>query len=259
MTPHYIAAAALAALLALPVAALLAGALAGPAAAQEAEIQLYDKVFLKGNPEGIEGKVVEETRDGIRFRRRNSQVPYIISRPDIERIEYAESPEHHYREKAGKIADADVSGHLELARFCLRFGLERQAEAEAEKAAKADRACVEAYGILSQILRARYGKVDAKVHGEVRDRLRAQGQVVLTYVDAGGADTTAYPANPSGSADAIAGICDPTGRILGLMPHPERHIEFHHHPRWTREEIGPEREGDGLRVFRNAALHLRAS
>jgi phosphoribosylformylglycinamidine synthase subunit PurQ / glutaminase len=91
---------------------------------------------------------------------------------------------------------------------------------------------------------------------EVRARLSAQDQVVLRYVDRDGRPG-AYPVNPSGSEDDIAGVCDPTGRIFGLMPHPERHIEFHHHPRWTREGIGPEHEGDGLRVFRNAVEHLK--
>jgi len=154
----------------------LAGSLAPRAAAapppvEDVEIQLYDKVFLKANPaEGIEGKVVEETREGVRFRRRNSQVPYIIARSDIERIEYAEVPEHAYRERAKKVAADDAEGRLDLARFCLRFGLEREAEAEAERAAKADPRSVEAVRILSLILRARYGKVDEKVHADVRDR-----------------------------------------------------------------------------------------
>jgi len=94
---------------------------------------------------------------------------------------------------------------------------------------------------------------------DVRARLFAAGQVVLTYVGPDGGRAPAYPANPSGSPDAIAGVCDPTGRILGLMPHPERHIEFHHHPRWTRRELGPHNEGDGLRVFRNALAFLHAS
>lgn len=80
--------------------------------------------------------------------------------------------------------------------------------------------------------------------------LEAAGQVVLRYVDADGRPTQDYPANPNGSPGAVAGLCDPTGRVFGLMPHPERHIEGIHHPRWTRE--GLRDEGDGLRIFRNA-------
>lgn len=73
-------------------------------------------------------------------------------------------------------------------------------------------------------------------------------QVVFQYVDADGNPTP--EANPNGSMDNIAGLCDPTGRILALMPHPERHIHPTQHPRWTRE--GLKREGDGLIIFRNA-------
>ncbi|HVY62140.1 MAG TPA: phosphoribosylformylglycinamidine synthase subunit PurQ, partial [Planctomycetota bacterium] len=88
------------------------------------------------------------------------------------------------------------------------------------------------------------------------ERMERQGQVVLRYVDEEGRPGP-YPVNPSGSEGDVAGICDPTGRVLGLMPHPERHIDFHHHPRWTRLGLGPAHEGDGLRLFRNAVEHLR--
>ena len=80
--------------------------------------------------------------------------------------------------------------------------------------------------------------------------LEAAGQVVLRYVDHEARPTQVYPANPNGSPGAVAGICDPTGRVFGLMPHPERFLDPLHHPRWTRR--GPCREGDGLRIFRNA-------
>jgi phosphoribosylformylglycinamidine synthase len=53
----------------------------------------------------------------------------------------------------------------------------------------------------------------------------------------------------------VAGLCDPSGRIFGLMPHPERYVDPLHHPRWTR--LGPKPEGDGLRIFRNAVAALR--
>lgn len=78
--------------------------------------------------------------------------------------------------------------------------------------------------------------------------LEAQHLIALRYVaDAAGA---AYPANPNGSPHGIAGICNPQGNVLGLMPHPENAVRPHQHPRWTRE---PRRsEGDGLVIFRNA-------
>lgn len=82
--------------------------------------------------------------------------------------------------------------------------------------------------------------------------LEAAGQVVLRYAssDGNGHEVT-YPDNPNGSVGAIAGICDSSGRVCGLMPHPERHIDATHHPRWTRFSSLPE-AGDGLQVFRNA-------
>jgi phosphoribosylformylglycinamidine synthase len=86
------------------------------------------------------------------------------------------------------------------------------------------------------------------------ERLRASGQVVLRYADDQDRPTQEYPANPNGSLDAVAGLCDPTGRVFGLMPHPERHVDPYHHPRWTRR--GPAREGDGYRLFRNAVSAL---
>lgn len=66
----------------------------------------------------------------------------------------------------------------------------------------------------------------------VMDRIEAAGLVALRYVDAAGAPTAAYPANPNGSQNAIAGLCDPTGRILGLMPHPERYLAPFQAPDW---------------------------
>lgn len=81
------------------------------------------------------------------------------------------------------------------------------------------------------------------------------GRVVLRYADPQGHPTDAYPDNPNGSPGGVAGLCDATGRIFGLMPHPERHVDPLHHPRWTRR--GPKVEGDGLRIFRNAVAAVR--
>ncbi|MBM3997082.1 MAG: phosphoribosylformylglycinamidine synthase I [Planctomycetes bacterium] len=75
------------------------------------------------------------------------------------------------------------------------------------------------------------------------------GQAVLRYVDADGRPGE-FPVNPNGSQGDIAGVCDPTGRVLGLMPHPERHVLPTQHPQWTRRGLAP--EGDGMRLFRNA-------
>jgi len=74
--------------------------------------------------------------------------------------------------------------------------------------------------------------------------------VALYYADETGDIQAGYPYNPNGSVNNIAGICDATGRIFALMPHPERFIRWSQHPRWPRE---PRREyGDGFRIFLNA-------
>jgi phosphoribosylformylglycinamidine synthase subunit PurQ / glutaminase len=83
--------------------------------------------------------------------------------------------------------------------------------------------------------------------------LEESGQAVLHYVDADG-KTGGYPVNPNGSMGDVAGLCDASGRVLGLMPHPERHVLPTHHPRWTRNGLAE--EGDGLRLFRNAVEYF---
>ena len=91
---------------------------------------------------------------------------------------------------------------------------------------------------------------------EVLDRIEARNLAVLKYSDAEyAAPTMEFPHNPNGSMNAIAGVCDETGRLMGLMPHPEAYHHRTNHPRWTREEL-PE-EGDGLILFRNAAVYAR--
>ena len=89
-------------------------------------------------------------------------------------------------------------------------------------------------------------------------RLEANGQVALRYVRPDGtAANGEFPYNPNGAQADIAGICDPTGRVFGLMPHPEAYVDRTNHPRWTREDL-PE-EGAGLQVFRNAVEYAQAS
>ena len=76
----------------------------------------------------------------------------------------------------------------------------------------------------------------------------------LLWETSAGTDEVPYPDNPNGSMANVAGLCDSTGRVLGLMPHPERHIDPTHHPRWTRGEAGT--EGDGLKIFSNAVEYF---
>ena len=76
---------------------------------------------------------------------------------------------------------------------------------------------------------------------------------VLKFVDEHG-QPGPYPINPNGSQGDVAGVCDASGRVLGLMPHPERHVLPTQHPRWTRKGLAA--EGDGLRLFRNAVEYF---
>jgi phosphoribosylformylglycinamidine synthase len=88
--------------------------------------------------------------------------------------------------------------------------------------------------------------------------LTEQKQIVLRYADAEGAtgrDVISFPSNPNGAQGNVAGICDSTGRIFGLMPHPERHLFATNHPQWTRRETQPE-HGEGLKFFQNAVAYF---
>ena len=98
------------------------------------------------------------------------------------------------------------------------------------------------------------GKLVARDPDMLRE-LHRHGNVVLQYVDEEG-NVGDYPHNPNGSEDGIAGLCDPTGRIFGLMPHPEAYLFQTNHPRWTRRPHEGE-DGDGIQLFRNAYDYLR--
>lgn len=85
------------------------------------------------------------------------------------------------------------------------------------------------------------------------DELEKNGQVVFQYCDEKG-NLKDYPYNPNGSLRNIAGICDPSGRILGLMPHPERFVQPTQHPRWSRERIDVPH---GRLLFQNGLSFLK--
>lgn len=74
--------------------------------------------------------------------------------------------------------------------------------------------------------------------------------IVVQYVDEKSTSGAGYPYNPNGSVNDIAGICDASGRIFGLMPHPEDFIRWTQHPRWTREK--ERKDLYGLQIFTNA-------
>jgi phosphoribosylformylglycinamidine synthase I len=106
--------------------------------------------------------------------------------------------------------------------------------------------CVFTRGISTMYLPIAHGEGKLVAEPEVLDRLN----VVVQYADEAGDTQAGYPHNPNGSLRNIAGICDSSGRIFALMPHPEDFIRWTQHPRWTRET--PRNCGDGLQIFVNA-------
>ncbi len=89
-------------------------------------------------------------------------------------------------------------------------------------------------------------------------KLENAGQLVLRYTSESGSSDNSlleFPDNPNGADMNIAGLCDSSGRVFGLMPHPERHLFATHHPSWTRRETQPE-HGDGLQIFKNAVSYF---
>ena len=113
--------------------------------------------------------------------------------------------------------------------------------------------CIFTKGISAMYLPVAHGEGKIMAEKEALDKLN----VVARYADAKGNTRAGYPSNPNGSADNIAGICDATGRIFSLMPHPERFISWTQHPRWTREI--PRQHGDGLGIFLNAVDWVKRS
>ncbi|MEW6388560.1 MAG: phosphoribosylformylglycinamidine synthase I [Thermodesulfobacteriota bacterium] len=125
--------------------------------------------------------------------------------------------------------------------------------------------CVFTQGLEHLELPIRHGEGKFYAPGEVLGQLADRGQIVLKYATPAGSPALGrFPSNPNGSLLDIAGICDATGRVLGLMPHPEAHIFSTQHPTWTlnketyrrRGEPYPDPEGPGLALFRNAVQYL---
>ncbi|MCE5242008.1 MAG: phosphoribosylformylglycinamidine synthase subunit PurQ [Syntrophobacteraceae bacterium] len=125
--------------------------------------------------------------------------------------------------------------------------------------------CVLSRGITGIDLPVRHGEGKFYTEPEVLQRLEAGHQVFLRYAAPGGKPARGeFPANPNGSIADIAGICDPTGRIAGLMPHPEAYNHWTNHPDWTlrkeeclRQGSAFPEEGSGIQLFRNAVEYFR--
>ncbi len=118
--------------------------------------------------------------------------------------------------------------------------------------------CIYTRGLDGIYLPVRHGEGKFMVRSEeVLQQIEASHLAVLKYCDAAyQGPIMDYPQNPNGSVNAIAGVCDVSGRIFGLMPHPEAYVHRTHHPRWTREETLPE-EGMGLWLYQNAIQFIR--
>jgi len=95
------------------------------------------------------------------------------------------------------------------------------------------------------------GKIVTKDQA-ILDKLKSEGHLAFKYVDENGREGD-YPVNPNGSVDSVAGLTDTTGRVLGLMPHPERFVRRTQHPRWTRLAG---LDSDGMTIFNNAVKHI---
>lgn len=111
----------------------------------------------------------------------------------------------------------------------------------------------------SQILSLQVAHGEGKFFApkDIIEKIKKENLVVFRYVDSKGNPTQKYPENPNGSLNAIAGITDPTGRILGLMPHPERFVKIEQHPNWRRMKIkksirqAQDIRPQGLPIFEN--------
>lgn len=133
--------------------------------------------------------------------------------------------------------------------------------------ARPESPCIFTRGLDALELPIRHGEGKFIADDETVAKLFAGGQVVLQYArDNGEAAGGEFPFNPNGSLGDIAGICDATGRIFGLMPHPEAYNHWTNHPDWMRRREMLKRRGEqpprgltpGIEILRNAVDYLRA-
>lgn len=119
--------------------------------------------------------------------------------------------------------------------------------------------CVWTKGITSMFLPIRHGEGKLLADEKVLRDIRTNNLAPLQYVDKAGRIATTYPDNPNGSTDAIAGLCDLTGRVFALMPHPEAFVHPYTHPYWTRLKADKKlpSQGDGLQIFKNAVNYAK--
>ncbi|PIE75056.1 MAG: phosphoribosylformylglycinamidine synthase I [Deltaproteobacteria bacterium] len=126
--------------------------------------------------------------------------------------------------------------------------------------------CVFTRGIDFMELPVRHGEGKFYAEPEILDKLEEKKQIALRYCKKDGALAEgSSPSNPNGSFMDIAGICDSTGRVFGLMPHPEAFVHWSHHPMWTLMDHKMKKAGEdlfssslphGLNIFKNAVEYF---
>ncbi len=124
-----------------------------------------------------------------------------------------------------------------------------------------DSPCIFTRGLEEVELPVRHGEGKFYAPEATLEQLIGNGQVVMQYALSNGeAAQGKWPENPNGSLYDVAGICDPTGRVFGLMPHPEAFNHYTNHPRWTYYKEGSRSDGtvseplkpQGIKIFQNA-------
>lgn len=135
-------------------------------------------------------------------------------------------------------------------------------------AANQDSPCVFTKGMGVLDLPIRHGEGKFQADKEILARLLENNQIAVRYCKPEGAPANGeFPFNPNGSVEDIAGICDPTGRIFGLMPHPEAAVHFTNHPHWTRIKEQKKRAGEkvdfgtppGLQIIKNGVDFVKGN
>ena len=118
--------------------------------------------------------------------------------------------------------------------------------------------CIFTKGINNIEVPIRHGEGKFVAKTEILNEIEKNNLVALRYADKNGEPTGEFPYNPNGSLNNIAGICDSTGRVFGLMPHPEAYLSPYNHPNWIRQkESGTlPKEGAGVVIFRNAVDYI---
>jgi len=123
-----------------------------------------------------------------------------------------------------------------------------------------DSPCIWTRGLTRLFVPVRHGEGKFYMRNErLLDELEQGRQVVARYATPEGEPTARYPENPNGSVRAIAAVCDPSGLIFGLMPHPESYSSPYNHPAWTRRTAmgrALPRRGEGLEIFRSCVRYL---